>query len=80
MLCRDCHRYDPEAESCRDGKLNPQSFSDAVEVAQHLGPRAICVFNDFRERILDIRKGAPLPKPPERYPRSRRWWRRLELE
>ncbi|RMG24163.1 MAG: hypothetical protein D6724_06740 [Armatimonadetes bacterium] len=80
MLCRDCHRYDAEEGVCRDGKLNPESFADAVEVAQVFGPRAICVFNDYRERVLDIRKGAAMRRPPERHVRPRRWWRNLELD
>jgi hypothetical protein len=39
---------------CRDGKLNPHSWESAMEVAQQLGARALCMMNDFREEIIDL--------------------------
>jgi hypothetical protein len=57
MKCRDCPRYDHEAERCRDGKLNPTRYSDAIEVANVWGVRAICVYNDHRERLVSVRAG-----------------------
>lgn len=57
MTCRDCHRFDVESKRCKDGKVNPQSYSDSFEVARYLGLRSICVFNDFREQLLFNRKG-----------------------
>jgi hypothetical protein len=55
VYCEDCPRWDPEKRKCRDGKLNPQRWKDAFEVAWHLGLRAICVFNDHRERLIRAR-------------------------
>ena len=55
MDCRDCARYDETAEACRDRKVNPLKWEDAVSVAQLLGPRAICLFSDHRERIIASR-------------------------
>ena len=59
MVCRDCARYDSERERCRDQKVNPQSWDTAVTVAQVLGLRSICAFNDYRERLVQSR--SPLP-------------------
>lgn len=33
-------------------RVNPTRWSAAVEVANVLGVRAICPFNDFREKLL----------------------------
>ena len=55
MHCQDCPRYDQDAETCRDGKLNPLRWDQAVEVANVFGPRAVCMFNDHRERLLQSR-------------------------
>lgn len=55
MECRDCARYDAENERCRDSKLNPQDWGGAVTVANVMGLRAICVFNDYRERLVRAR-------------------------
>lgn len=55
MLCKDCARYDAENEKCRDGKLNPEGWGSAVTVANSMGVRAICVFNDYRERLVRSR-------------------------
>ncbi len=55
MDCRDCARYDKEAAKCRDGKVNPQRYEHALSVAQVMGLRSICVFNDHRERIVGVR-------------------------
>ena len=55
MYCRDCARWDDEAERCRDGKVNPPNLETAVSVANVLGVRSICVFNDYRERLVRSR-------------------------
>ncbi len=55
MECKDCARFDPEGEKCRDDKLNPRTWGDAVIVANAMGLRAICVFNDHRERLVRSR-------------------------
>ncbi len=52
MDCRDCARYDLEIKRCRDQKVNPQDWETAVNVANVLGVRAICMFNDHRERLV----------------------------
>jgi len=75
VRCQDCPRYDEDAGICVDGKLNPESLVAAIEVAQHIGPRAICILNDHREQILDIHLGNPLETPPKRRPHTpRRKW------
>jgi hypothetical protein len=52
VYCRDCPRWDDEKSRCQDGKVNPQKYSMAVDVANVLGVRSICVFNDYRERLI----------------------------
>ena len=52
VYCRDCPRWDDEKGRCLDGKVNPQKYSMAVEVANVLGVRSICMFNDYRERLI----------------------------
>lgn len=79
MRCEDCPRFNAEAGSCRDGKVNPPTLFGAIEVAQAFGPRAVCTMNEFRERLLDIRAGAALPGRPGRRPGGRRQWRGWEL-
>jgi hypothetical protein len=54
--CRDCARYDAENKKCLDGKVNPQRYDTVVSVAQVLGVRAICLFNDHRERLVGVRQ------------------------
>lgn len=62
MYCRDCARWDEEAKRCNDGKVNPQRWEVAVSVANVLGVRSICIFNDYRERL--IRSRSPqVPNP-----------------
>ena len=56
MNCRDCHRFDAETRTCLDGKVNPPSWETAVNVSQVLGLRAICAFNDHRERLVSCRR------------------------
>lgn len=58
VYCRDCHRYDKETEKCRDGKVNPLRYEQALSVSQVMGLRAICAFNDHRERLVAVRSGA----------------------
>jgi hypothetical protein len=62
--CRDCARFNEETRECRDKKVNPQTWSEAVEVANYLGVRSICMMNDHRERLVDtrIRTVSLLPK------------------
>lgn len=55
MDCRDCPRYDQKALKCLDGKLNPRRYSDAIEVANVWGVRAICAYNDHRPRLVSVR-------------------------
>ena len=55
MHCRDCDRFDLETRKCKDQKINPQSWGQAVDVANVLGVRSICVFNDHRERLIRSR-------------------------
>ncbi|BBO23111.1 MAG: hypothetical protein QY327_08230 [Fimbriimonadaceae bacterium] len=52
MYCEDCALWDSEAAKCKNGKLNPADWGGAVSVANVYGLRAICVFNDFRERLI----------------------------
>ncbi len=55
MRCEDCTRYDSELKKCLDSKLNPQSWSAAIDVSNLMGLRVICVFNDHRERLVKCR-------------------------
>jgi hypothetical protein len=64
VYCRDCARFDLEAEKCLDGKVNPPSWETAVTVSQVLGLRSICMFNDHRERLVRARK--PLDRAEQR--------------
>jgi hypothetical protein len=66
MHCRDCSRFDEKSEKCRDEKVNPMSWDEAVNVANFIGLRAICMFNDHRERLIVSRT------PTDRYPRRNR--------
>ncbi len=59
MDCRDCARYDKENTKCLDGKVNPLRYEHAVSVAQVMGLRCICVFNDHRQRLVDVRRADP---------------------
>ncbi|MES1147522.1 MAG: hypothetical protein ABUL49_02105, partial [bacterium] len=66
--CRDCPRYDPEARTCRDGKINPATWETAVEASQVYGLRAICILNDHRERLVMNRgfQSGPSQRRPQR--------------
>jgi hypothetical protein len=55
MNCRDCPRYDKDGRNCLDGKLNPQKWRQAVDVANIYGLRVICPLNDHRERLIRAR-------------------------
>ncbi|HRF58946.1 MAG TPA: hypothetical protein PLH94_03405 [Fimbriimonadaceae bacterium] len=64
MDCRDCPRYDDGASRCRDGKLNPVTWGEAVDVGNIYGIRAICTFNDHRERLVRARGvRVPIARP-----------------
>ena len=64
MDCKDCHRFDSDAKRCMDGKVNPHNWETAVSVSQILGIRTICMFNDYRERLIQSRSPIkPLKKP-----------------
>lgn len=66
MHCRDCARYDSESKRCKDSKVNPPNWETAVSVSQVLGLRSICVFNDYRERLVRCRKvDEPVADVPE---------------
>jgi hypothetical protein len=43
--------------------VNPSDLESTREVMQYFGPRAICILNDFREEVLDLRKGNPAQHP-----------------
>ncbi|MBI5707179.1 MAG: hypothetical protein HZC36_09355 [Armatimonadetes bacterium] len=81
MLCKDCARYDAEADRCLDDKLNPADWGGAITVANVMGVRAICSFNDFRERLVRSRidalsrvPGAPrATRPTRRQPQREPW-------
>lgn len=60
MDCRDCTRFAADAHRCLDGKLNPITWGEAVDVGNIYGIRAICMFNDHRERLVRSR-GVRLP-------------------
>ena len=62
MDCKDCHRFDLDTKKCLDGKINPHKWETAVNVSQILGIRTICVFNDFRERLIQSRSPIIPPK------------------
>ena len=64
MFCRDCPRYDLEESRCKDRKVNPLDWETAVNVANVMGIRAICVFNDHREKLIDARMPSSKPKGP----------------
>ena len=51
MTCRQCPRYDLNAQRCLDGKANPRSKSDSVAVAEQLGLRTLCHYNPFRDAL-----------------------------
>lgn len=55
MRCKDCPRYLVATEKCADGKVNPDRWELAVTVAQVMGLRAICTYNDHRERLIGSR-------------------------
>ena len=61
MYCRDCPRFDLENNRCKDSKVNPLEYETAINVANVLGLRAICVFNDHRERLIDTRSQKKKP-------------------
>ena len=64
MDCKDCHRFDADAKRCMDGKINPHNWETAVSVTQILGIRTICMFNDYRERIIESRSPIKSSKRP----------------
>jgi hypothetical protein len=66
MHCRDCSRFDPELRKCRDQKVNPITWAEAVDVANVMGLRSICMFNDHREKLVVSRT------LPDRYPARRK--------
>ena len=70
MYCRDCPRWDSEARRCLDGKVNPPNYSTAVDVANVLGVRAICVFNDYRERLVTGRSAQALKQTLQKEART----------
>lgn len=63
MRCEDCPRFVHEELKCRDGKINPADLEAAREVMKYLGSRAICYLNNFREELIDQRKGNPAQHP-----------------
>ena len=68
MNCRDCPRYDQDAHTCKDGKINPASWGQAVDAAHYFGVRAVCVFCEHRERLVACQvapsaRNRPRPRP-----------------
>ena len=63
VYCSDCARYDAEKAKCRAGKVNPERWDAAVNVANVMGLRAICMFNDHRERLVQCRAPARPQRP-----------------
>lgn len=61
MDCRDCARF--SEGRCLDAKVNPLRWEQAVQVANVFGVRAICTFNDHRERLVKARS---MPSAPRR--------------
>jgi hypothetical protein len=55
MDCRDCPHYVEETRRCAMGKINPQRKSQAVEVVNIFGVRALCTMNDYREWLAESR-------------------------
>ncbi|MCX6340878.1 MAG: hypothetical protein NTU72_00690 [Fimbriimonadales bacterium] len=53
MKCKDCVRFDGENNRCKDHKINPLNWETSVTVAQIQGIRSICVFNVYRERLIE---------------------------
>lgn len=66
MICRDCARYDAENAKCLDGKVNPERWDAAFNVAKVVGVRAICVLNDHRERLIGCLTRNERPNPRSR--------------
>lgn len=62
MTCQDCARFDEDGRRCKDGKINPLTYAEALEASRYLGLRSLCVFNDFREQLLYNRRGAEAPR------------------
>jgi hypothetical protein len=66
MQCQDCPLFDPELRRCRDGKINPQKWEQALEAANVFGIRALCAYNDHRESLARSR-GRPMHGEPRRH-------------
>lgn len=79
MSCWQCPRYDRTERKCRDGKANPKSKADTIEVAEILGLQAICHYNPHRD-LIALRRF--FPKRPVLHPivRSRKTKPALVLE
>lgn len=76
MECRDCARWDREERKCLDSKVNPHNWEAAVSVSQVFGVRSICMFNDYRERLILCRKPIDEKEDPRlaaRLPARRRF-------
>jgi len=52
MDCRDCSLLNAETGACRSGKLNPRTKEDATDIVRMIGIRALCIFNEHREPIV----------------------------
>jgi hypothetical protein len=61
MRCSQCERFDPEKRACRDGKINPPNYVLTVEAVNVFGVRALCMFNDHRERLAPVRALTGIP-------------------
>lgn len=64
MHCRDCPRWIDG--KCADQKVNPERYGQAVEVANIHGVRAICPFNEHRDRLVRTRTIQAIKSPDRR--------------
>ncbi len=58
MSCWQCPRYQMTERRCLDGKTNPRSKDDSLEVARMLGLQALCHYNPYRD-LLALRMYHP---------------------
>lgn len=58
ISCWNCNRFHRDEGRCKDGKTNPRRKTDAVEVAEVMGVRALCIFSPYRD-ILAVRLTMP---------------------
>lgn len=58
--CGKCNRYSYKVSRCLDGKVNPRSLKDTVEVITFIGLSAICLYSKWRSKAIQAKaKAAP---------------------